>query len=83
LGQENLCIWNNRIWNITYNFNVTQHHQTQGRLVCRNLQFAYNLIELKGYLMNYIIIGEVEGKSMGNMIFCGLSWIMWPPKINQ
>jgi hypothetical protein len=27
-------------------------------------------------VFNELYIGEVAGKSMGNMILCGLSWIM-------
>ena len=45
------------------------------RLVCRNTQFACNLIVLnsaKAYLIIYIL----EKESMGNMILCSLSWRM-------
>jgi hypothetical protein len=35
----------------------------------------------KAYLINYIL--ETLQESMGNMILCSLSWIMWPLKINQ
>ena len=44
-------------------------------LVCRNLQFAYNLVVLNGelakaYLINYRpMLGKLQ-ESMDNMIFC-------------